>query len=292
MNRAIFDHAKIVYVFEGNARVETERGIVDMREGDALALGAGAWCSVRPLPQIRMWTLYVDEPLLRNQMNWLLPNPDRVQPGVHPSEWTGGPLLLRPGMAVLLRVEPLFRQVSVLRDGSVEPEVATVRALALLLRATEMLLPVLLDARRFPLAPVADGFPIRGTLTSAASVGHVGRAVQHLRQNLAHQWNVDLLSRSVSLSRTHLTRQFTSLVGLPPMRFLNEVRLTEFTRLIEETDETIEAAARAVGWTDARVAAAWFRRRFGISPSHYRSHPHPFKHGRTTDGQSSGQPTP
>ncbi|GAA2583950.1 hypothetical protein GCM10009862_23810 [Microbacterium binotii] len=51
---------------------------------------------------------------------------------------------------------------------------------------------------------------------------------------------------------------------------LIELRLTEFTRLIEETDLTITEAARSVGWNDPRVATIRFQRRYGITPSRYR----------------------
>lgn len=51
---------------------------------------------------------------------------------------------------------------------------------------------------------------------------------------------------------------------------LIELRLTEFTRLIEETGLTITEAARSVGWNDPRVATIRFQRRYGITPSRYR----------------------
>ena len=57
----------------------------------------------------------------------------------------------------------------------------------------------------------------------------------------------------------------------PPMRYLTEIRLTEFTRLIDETDWTVARAAGAVGWRDPRVASRWFSRRYGITPSQYRA---------------------
>ncbi|MGK0741836.1 helix-turn-helix domain-containing protein [Leucobacter sp. Z1108] len=87
-------------------------------------------------------------------------------------------------------------------------------------------------------------------------------------------WTVSRLAHAVQISRNQLTRQFVTQVGAPPMRYLTSIRLVEFTRLIDETDLSVEQAARTVGWTDPRVAAAWFTRRFGMTPSHYRLRPH------------------
>lgn len=53
-----------------------------------------------------------------------------------------------------------------------------------------------------------------------------------------------------------MTRQFTRHVGLPPMKDLNEIRLTEYARLLDETTLPISSAASRVGWIDSRVAAS------------------------------------
>ncbi|MCV7563979.1 helix-turn-helix transcriptional regulator, partial [Micrococcus luteus] len=78
----------------------------------------------------------------------------------------------------------------------------------------------------------------------------------------------------LSLSRTHLTRMFVQHAGAAPMRLLTELRLTEFARLIEETDISVMRAASEVGWSDPRVASHWFHRRYGITPTQYRRTPH------------------
>ena len=57
------------------------------------------------------------------------------------------------------------------------------------------------------------------------------------------------------------------------MRLLTELRVTEFARLIEETDLSATRAAKDVGWNDPRVASHWFRRRYGLTPTQYRRTP-------------------
>ncbi|MGD7731614.1 helix-turn-helix transcriptional regulator [Propionibacteriaceae bacterium G57] len=87
---------------------------------------------------------------------------------------------------------------------------------------------------------------------------------------MGEPWTVTSLAQELALSRTHLTRLFSTHMGASPMRFLTEVRLTEFSRLIDETDLSVHQASQAVGWADPRVASAWFSRRFGVTPTRYR----------------------
>jgi transcriptional regulator GlxA family with amidase domain len=117
--------------------------------------------------------------------------------------------------------------------------------------------------------------PIDGRLTDSSTIGQMGRAARLVREHMEQPWTASALARAVALSRSQLTRLFVARIGIAPMRFLIEVRLTEFTRLIEETDLSVAQAARKVGWNDARVASSWFCRRYGTTPSQYRAKPHP-----------------
>jgi AraC-like DNA-binding protein len=277
IHRAVFEHAKIIYVMDGDAEVSTATGVQRLAQGSSFALGAGRWCRVLPLPSVRLWTIYADERFLRTQMGWFLPDKRRVRAGVHPHEWSGDPLVLHPGIAVLSKIEPLWRQISVLHSAANPPETIAVRTVELFARTVEAILPMFLapeDSNGGATAPSALP-PVTGRLTDSMVVGHVGRAVQLLRAHIAEQWTVAALAQAVAVSRTHLTRLFVAQTGVPPMRFLTETRLTEFTRLIEETDMSVAAAARSVGWTDSRTASRWFAKRFGVVPSQYRTHPHP-----------------
>lgn len=261
---------------EGRLRLETASGSFELRPGNAFALGAGHWCSLRPLPFTRMWTLYLDEGFLRAQMRWILADPDRVRPGVHPDSWDGSAIILRPGLATLRRNEPFWRQISVM-DQADTTELTTTRLIALFTRTIEFGLPSLLIRQGGNEAHEAREveFPVRGTLSRSPLSQQVCQAVGLLRRRMSEPWTMRRLSVAVATSRSHLTRLFNDQVGIAPMRFLTEVRLTEFTRLIEETKLPVSSSARQVGWVDARIATAWFYRRFGVTPSEYRRHPHP-----------------
>ncbi|MGD7708140.1 helix-turn-helix transcriptional regulator [Microlunatus sp. Y2014] len=274
-NRAAFAHVKILHVMEGAIEVETERDVRRLMPGSALALGAHQWCVIRPLPCARMWTIYTHEQFMREQMAWFLPDATRVRPGLHPHDWDGGPMVLVPGLSTLRRVEPLWRQMSVLGHGANTPEMAAVRTVELLAHWMSIVVPAFLAPEAESSRERTASAPVTGRLTALSAIGHVGRATQLLRERMEEPWTTTTLARAIAISRTHLTRQFVIGTGVAPMRYLTEVRLTEFSRLIEESDCSVTHAANAVGWVDPRTASSWFYRRYGITPSQYRLNPHP-----------------
>jgi AraC family transcriptional regulator len=274
IERAVFTHVTIVQVLEGRACIQTPSGTVELRPGMAMALGAERWCTVQPAPRVRMWTIFLDEEFLRTNMRWVLADATRVWPGTHPDSWNGSALVLDPGVEMLRRAEPFWRQISMLSNGAL-PELNAARMIGLFAGAVEVMLPALLapNAKAAPRPP----FPLTGRLTACAVNRAVRYAAVALRDRLDEQWTVTRLASEVALSRAHLTRAFVQQLGLAPMRFLTEARLTEFSRLIEETDQPIGLAAQQVGWSDARVATSWFQRKFGLTPTEYRRHPHPMR---------------
>ncbi|XKG42081.1 AraC family transcriptional regulator [Microbacterium marinum] len=184
-------------------------------------------------------------------MRWVLADTTRVRPGVHPDAWDGSALVLQPGVDILHRIEPLWRQISLVNETA-PPEVATTRLISLFSPAVEIALPTLLaDDGAVPERFV---LPVRGRLAQPPIARPVRRSVVLLRSRMTEPWTVGRLAAEVAVSRAHLTRVFTQQVGVAPMRFLIETRLTEFTRLIEETDLPIADASRQVGWNDARAA--------------------------------------
>ncbi|WP_225730742.1 MULTISPECIES: AraC family transcriptional regulator [unclassified Nocardia] len=98
----------------------------------------------------------------------------------------------------------------------------------------------------------------------------VGRALRLLQHNPAHGWTVAGLASAVGVSRAALAKRFTDLVGEPPMSFLTEWRLALAADLLQESDSTVEAIARQVGYGSAFALSTAFKRHFGVSPRDHR----------------------
>ncbi len=209
-------------------------------------------------------------------MEWFLPDRSRVIEGLHPHEWDGRPVRVRAGVEVFDLAEPIWREISILPELVSSPEALSIRSVELLARWVGIVVPTLVSPHAREDGGLTRSYPLQGRVVDAAMIGQVGRATAILRQRMSEQWNVEELASAISVSRAQLTRLFSRYAGMAPMRYLAEIRLTEFTRLIEETEMSVAAAARAVGWRDPRVAAKWFARRFGIGPLKYRTMPHPY----------------
>jgi AraC-like DNA-binding protein len=98
----------------------------------------------------------------------------------------------------------------------------------------------------------------------------VGRALRMLHHNPAHPWTVAELAAATGLSRASLARRFTELVGEPPMAFLTGWRLALAADLLRESDATVGAVARQVGYGSSFALSTAFKRERGVSPQEYR----------------------
>ncbi|HWO65486.1 MAG TPA: AraC family transcriptional regulator [Umezawaea sp.] len=99
----------------------------------------------------------------------------------------------------------------------------------------------------------------------------VGQAVRLLQQNPAHPWTVAALAAKAGVSRAALARRFTDLVGEPPMAFLTGWRLALAADLLRETDATVGAVARQVGYGSSFALSTAFKRERGVSPQEFRA---------------------
>ncbi|MFF2025138.1 AraC family transcriptional regulator [Streptomyces sp. NPDC058171] len=100
----------------------------------------------------------------------------------------------------------------------------------------------------------------------------VGPALRLLQDEPAHPWTVAGLAAKTGVSRAALARRFTALVGEPPMAYLTGWRLAHCADLLRDTDLTIGAIARQVGYGSAFALSSAFKRVYGVSPQEHREH--------------------
>ena len=189
-----------------------------------------------------------------------------VAAGSPRSSWDARPSYVRLNAGTLLKLEPIWRRMSMTTGADSYSAASAI--MMLFAQAVGIVVPELLptvkpshDPRRTKRVRRSGRPPIRP---------EVSRAVALLEEHLTHPWRLEELASAVALSTSQLNRLFQQHLGTPPIRMLAELRVTEFTRLIEETDLTIGAAAKQVGWNDSRLASKRFQHRYGVSPRSYR----------------------
>jgi AraC-like DNA-binding protein len=98
----------------------------------------------------------------------------------------------------------------------------------------------------------------------------VGRALALIHQDIAVHWTAEGLAREVAMSRSAFMERFTSLVGMPPIRYLSLQRLHAARLQLRESARSVAQIAFAVGYESEEAFSRAFKREFGLPPARWR----------------------
>ncbi|MDQ0686996.1 transcriptional regulator GlxA family with amidase domain [Streptomyces achromogenes] len=99
----------------------------------------------------------------------------------------------------------------------------------------------------------------------------VGRVLRLVQDDPAHPWTVASLAAKAGVSRAAMARRFTDLVGEPPMTYLAGWRLALAADRLRDSEDTIGAIARQIGYGSAFSLSSAFKRVYGVSPQEHRT---------------------
>jgi AraC-like DNA-binding protein len=85
------------------------------------------------------------------------------------------------------------------------------------------------------------------------------------------KWTVEDLAAEASVSRSSLDDRFREVLGLSPMRYVNEWRMRVAQELLRTTEVTVAAIARRVGYDSEEAFSRAFKRAHGQSPRLWRA---------------------
>ena len=83
-------------------------------------------------------------------------------------------------------------------------------------------------------------------------------------------WRLEELARAVAMSRTGFTLRFRQTVGVPPLTYLLNWRMSLAARALRQDSTPVAVLARSVGYTSESAFSNAFKRVMGVAPRHYR----------------------
>lgn len=94
-------------------------------------------------------------------------------------------------------------------------------------------------------------------------------ACQFMRQHFSEHIYLDQICHYVGLSKSTLLRAFTKTKGVTPYNYLENIRIGEAKKLLEQGMPPVEAALRT-GFSDQSHFTNYFNRYIGLAPGAYR----------------------
>lgn len=270
-----YDCVKLIVVRAGSAILLSEFGEEPVTVGDVVALGANTLCGSEPEGSITVTTLYLDRDYVIDQVFW-------QHAALLSDRWDAR------DFADALYSEPAqILHLGEDRAGMLTPWLDELVTLSLDGPSPERFyrLQALLFAVLDVITPYVRTTPARCSTTQRKAPRHPGppalrqfaplraearQAVKLLRDAPEQRWTLRELAAAVHLSPSQLGRVLVEAYGKTPMTYLSTVRAERLARLLRETDLSIEAAMRQVGWHSRGHAARLFRQAVGVTPTRYR----------------------
>lgn len=81
---------------------------------------------------------------------------------------------------------------------------------------------------------------------------------------------IEEVTRNLPASRRNIVRRFTQVTGVPPIEYLQNIRIEKAKKLLEETDRSISEIIPETGYADPKSFRKIFLKLVGIKPLEYR----------------------
>lgn len=246
---------EIVMVIGGSGIHDSSFGRDEVRAGDVLVIQPGLAHSYTDCRDLRVFNCGISRALLDRELRWTLEN-ELLGPIVSYDRSPGEPALLQAhlgGTRFETTLSSLRRVEECRFSGSPTAPSDSIAHLLLFLGQ--------LAAGAAGSWKIVRDEPLPPMIREAASL---------LKDNLEYDWSLTALAERLHMSPSHVSRQFSSTMGQPPLAYLARQRAEAAGRRLLDSDLPVARIGADVGWTDANYFARRFKSHFGMSPSEYR----------------------
>lgn len=98
----------------------------------------------------------------------------------------------------------------------------------------------------------------------------IDRVVEYVQENYRSSLSVKELADYAHVSESYLSRLMSSHIGIPPMKYVNTIRIENAKQALK-SDTPIAQIAALVGFMEQKYFSTVFKRETGLTPSEYRS---------------------
>lgn len=269
-----YDYVRIMVIRDGTAIAISEFGQQPVAAGDAILLGPCVLCTIEPEGHVTVTTVFFDLGLALDQFFWRYSAilHDRLDAEDFAAKVYSEPAqVLHLGRDRVGRLVPwLDEMVALSTEGTFHEDFyrllalwfSVVDVLASHVRVSSVRLTRLQHARARPLPAH------HRTLTPVRREAMLVRDALH--RAITHPWRLAEMAELVQLSPQQLVRVFAEAFGKTPSGYLVMLRVQEMARLLRETNITVTAAGRRVGWRSRSRAVEAFIAHTGMTPTRYR----------------------
>lgn len=96
------------------------------------------------------------------------------------------------------------------------------------------------------------------------------KVIDYIERHYKEPITLDDLCRVVHFAKSHLTQRFKEKWGIPPIQYVNFVRIEKAKILLKNTDESITDIAKSVGFASIHYFSRHFKQKENLSPGEYR----------------------
>lgn len=96
------------------------------------------------------------------------------------------------------------------------------------------------------------------------------QAMEYLKQHYQNQVQIGQLAAQLGISPSGMVKKFRRIIGIPPQRYLINIRIQKAKRLLTDTAMTVTEISEKTGFENGYYFSKAFRKETGLTPSTYR----------------------
>ena len=98
----------------------------------------------------------------------------------------------------------------------------------------------------------------------------INKAIDYIQTNYMSEITLNDISEHLNITSVYLSQLFKKELGLSPIKYINNYRIDQAKRLLQDMDEPIYHIAVKVGFWEAKHFSKTFKRITGMTPSEFR----------------------